>query len=93
MNLWKYLPRITYIPPVAGVEDYFSNTYKATEAWSKVAGWCIVIGTLHYGFVKTNSLFFGMPEGVLTTFLALLVYGYYIAEGEDNRVLCPPHTV
>ena len=78
MNLWKYLPRVKYNPPAAGVEDLCANTYKTADAWFKIVGWCIVIGTLHYGYVKTNSLFFALPEAALSGLLAFLVYGYFM---------------
>lgn len=45
--------------------------------WFKVVGWCIVIGTLNYGYVKTNSLYFCVPEGALTSTVCFLVYGYF----------------
>ena len=41
-------------------------------------GWCLVIGTLHYGYVKTRSFYFGLPEGALTGVLGFLLYGYFI---------------
>jgi hypothetical protein len=77
MNLWQYLPRIKYNPPPAGGDDFASRSFKELEQWFKFVGWCIVIGTLHYGFVKTNSLYFGIPEGVLSVMLAWLVYAYF----------------
>ena len=77
MNLWRFLPRIKYNPPPAGVDDDFSRSYKELEVWFKVVGWCLVIGTLHYAFIKTNSLWFGGPEGALTAMLAWLAYEYF----------------
>jgi hypothetical protein len=44
----------------------------------KFVGWCIVIGTLHYGYVKTNNLWFGAPEAGLSGILCFLVYAYFM---------------
>jgi hypothetical protein len=77
-QLWRHLPRIKYNAPPAGADDFFSNTFKAAEAWFKLVGWCLIIGTLHYGYVKTNSLSFSAPEAALTGVLAFLVYGYFM---------------
>jgi hypothetical protein len=57
MNLWKYLPRVKYNPPADRVQDFASSAYSSMDFLFKLTGWCIVIGTLHYGYVRTKSIF------------------------------------
>jgi hypothetical protein len=71
MNLWRYLPRVKYNPPAAGVVDFASSAYNSMDFLFKLTGWSIVIGTLHYGYVKTESIFFAAPEGGLTAALCM----------------------
>jgi hypothetical protein len=78
MKLWQRLPRIRYNAPSIGEDDEFLGTYKLAETCFKVVGWCIIIGTLHYGFVKTNSIFFGLPEDLLKLVLAWCVYAFFM---------------
>ncbi len=78
MSLWRYLPRIIYYHPADGEDDFCSTLYKNLETWFKVLGWCIVIATLHYGYVKTHSPWFRVPEVVLSVFLMMLVYTYFM---------------
>ena len=41
-------------------------------------GWRLVIGTLHYRSVKTDSAYVAVLEGVIISILGFLVYGYFI---------------
>src|SRR5215831_5152665 len=78
MKLWQYLPRIKYNTPPSGTEYFFTNVYATVEVWFKFVGWCIVLATLHFGYVKTNSAFFLYPELILYAPFALMVYGYFM---------------
>jgi hypothetical protein len=78
MNLWKHLPRVKYNPPAAGAADFLDAAYSSLDVLFKVTGWCLIIGTLHYGFVKTQSGFFLAPEVGLTGALGIFVYAYFM---------------
>lgn len=78
MNLWKYFPRVKYNRPAAGATDFCDDMYGSLDVLFKFTGWCLIIGTLHYGVVKTGSIFFGAPEATLTGALCLFVYAYFM---------------
>jgi hypothetical protein len=78
VKILNSLPKFRYSPQIPPRRDSFDGAYPSVEAAFKLTGWCAAIATLHYGSVKTGSLFFQIPEWSLTGALAYLVYAYFM---------------
>jgi hypothetical protein len=78
MNYRRHLPTIKYNRPPEETRDSFAVTYGVTEGLFKLIGWCIILGTLHYGYIKTQSNWFFLPESGLTGLLAYLAYTWFM---------------